>query len=118
MKKKSLIKVLALSLMVSAGFTGCAKTPAAAAFKDGSYTGKAEGMKGDIEVSVEVAGGKIAKVNIMSQNETVGVADLALENVPAAIVEKQGTEVDTVAGATVSSEAIIAAVDEALAKAK
>jgi uncharacterized protein with FMN-binding domain len=118
MKKRSLLFGIVLVLALSLIFAGCSQGPAAPAWKDGTYSGKAEGVHGDIEVNVEISGGKIAKVNIVSENETEGVSDLAVEQIPAAIVEKQSAEVEAVAGATVSSEAIIAAVEAALSQAK
>lgn len=117
MKKRTLLLGVVLVLILSLSFTGCSKS-AASAWKDGTYNGKAEGVHGDIEVSVEISGGKIAKVNITSENETEGVSDLAIEQIPAAIVEKQSTEVEVVAGASVSSKAIITAVEAALSQAK
>ncbi|MDF2892388.1 MAG: hypothetical protein K0R80_2755 [Clostridia bacterium] len=118
MKKRSLLFGIMLVLILSLVFVGCSQGIAAPAWKDGTYSGKAEGVHGDIEVNVEISKGKIAKVNIASENETEGVSDLALEQIPTAIVEKQSVEVETVAGATVSSKAIIAAVEAALSQAK
>ena len=118
MRKRALLLGVVLILILSLSFTGCSKGAAASQWKDGTYNGKAEGVHGDIEVSVLVSGGKIAEVNITSENETEGVSDLALEQIPAAIIEKQSTEVEAVAGATVSSKAIITAVESALSQAK
>jgi uncharacterized protein with FMN-binding domain len=118
MKKKIVFPGILLILMLSLVFVGCSKEPAAPAWKDGAYSGKAEGVHGDIELSVEISGGKIAKINVVSEAETSGVSELAFEQVPSAIIEKQTAQVDTVAGATVSSKAIITAVEDALSKAK
>ena len=63
-------------------------------------------------------GEKIASVEILSQNETKGISDSAIEKIPSEIVEAQSTEVDTVSGATTTSKAIIQAVTDALSKAK
>jgi uncharacterized protein with FMN-binding domain len=86
-------------------------------YKDGKYEGVAEGMH-EIKVSVEVAGGKIAKVTITKQEETPSIAKSALEKIPAAIVEKNSPVVDGVSGATVTSEGIMNAVKKALEAAK
>lgn len=86
-------------------------------YKDGTYEGVGEGMH-TIKVAVEVAGGKIAKVEIKEHEESKGVAEPALEKIPAAIVEKNSTDVEVVAGATMASEGIINAVKNALEKAK
>ncbi len=85
-----------------------------AAFEDGVYHGSAAGMHSTIEVSVTVSDGKIADIEILSQAETPSLTDPAFEQVPAAIIESQSLDVETVSGATVTSEAIIAAVRAAL----
>lgn len=83
----------------------------------GTYTAKAKGMMGDVEVEVVVADGKIASVAVLSHGETPGLSDPAVEQIPAAIMEAQSAEVDAVSGATVTSEAIMAAVKDCLAQA-
>ena len=50
----------------------------------------------------------------VEQEETAGLGDTALETVTAAILENQSVDVDTVSGATVSSEAAIAAVQDCI----
>lgn len=87
-------------------------------FKAGTYEGTAKGNGGYIKVSVVVDETSIKEVTVLEHNETVGLAEPALEKVPAAIVKKQSTLVDTVSGATVTSNAIIEAVKVALETAK
>ena len=65
-----------------------------------------------------VTADKIAAIDIVQQQETAGVGSLALEALPARIIEAQSTEVDAVAGATVSSTALKDAVNNALAQVK
>lgn len=81
---------------------------------DGSYTGTGEGAFGPIEVEVTVEGGEITQVIILDHNETNGISDPAIEEIPAAITENNSTAIDIVSGATASSEGIIAAVNNAL----
>ena len=54
---------------------------------DGVYTGVGAGMQSNITVEVTVADGKIASVDVISHNETLGISDAAVETIPAAIVE-------------------------------
>lgn len=69
--------------------------------------------------SLTVEGGKITKAEVLEHSETAGVSDPALEQIPAAIVEKQGIEgIEAVAGCTRSSEGILAAAEAALVLAK
>ncbi len=86
-------------------------------YEDGVYEGEAEGMH-HLKVSVEVVDGKIAKVNILEQEETSGIADPALEQIPITIVEKNSPNVDTISGATFTSNGIMDAVKNALEDAK
>ena len=81
---------------------------------DGVYEGSANGMGGAVKVSVTVSGGKITAVEVVEHNETAGISDPAIEQIPAKIVDAQSTDVDAVAGATVTSEAIKEAVKAAL----
>jgi len=84
----------------------------AAGFTAGTYTAAAKGMNGDVTVEVVFEADMIVSVVVTSHSETPGLSDPAIANVPAAIVEQQSLAVDTVAGATVTSKAILAAVEE------
>ena len=74
------------------------------------------GNGGELTVKVTLDGDAIAAVEILSHNETAGIADAALEQVPAAIVEANSADVDGVSGATMTSNAIKDAVKDALAQ--
>ena len=94
-----------------------AKADAAAGeLKDGTYEGTGKGIGGDVPVTVTVSGGKITEVTVGDNSETQGIGTKAIEQLPAKIVEANGVEgVDAISGATVTSKAIFAAVEEALA---
>jgi fumarate reductase flavoprotein subunit len=114
-KVLALLVIIALTVVV----VGCGGGKDAPAFKDGTYEGSAPGFKGDVEVKVTVAGGKITKVEITKHGDTPGVSDPAIQQLPGKIVEKQGTEgIDAVSGATKTSEGILAAAAAALKNAK
>ncbi|TWH60153.1 hypothetical protein DesLBE_4572 [Desulfitobacterium sp. LBE] len=87
-------------------------------YKDGTYEGVGQGIHGEVKVSVSVAGGKISEVKVTEHHETDGVGTVAAEILPGKILEAQGTEVETVSGATVTSTAIIDGVKKALEQAK
>ena len=80
------------------------------ALTDGEYTATVDGQNGPMTVKVTVASGKIAGVEIVSHQETEGIAKAAFETVPAAIVANNDATVDTVAGATLTSNRIMNAV--------
>ena len=84
----------------------------------GALIGVGDGFGGEIKVKVTMDGDKIAAVEILENSETAGISDTALEEIPKAIVEANSADVDTVTGATFSSEGIIEAVKDALSKAK
>lgn len=59
----------------------------------------------------------IQSVTITEQQETAGIADGALEKIPAGIVENQSLNIDTIAGATNTSNAILSAVEDCVKQA-
>lgn len=88
----------------------------ASAYKDGTYYGTGKGFAGSIKVKVDIAGGKIASISIVSTKDGDSYVKSA-SSLLDTIVEKQSTNVDTVSGATFSSRGIIAAVRSALSQA-
>lgn len=103
-----------LSVLLCVMLACCQLGLALAQTADGVYEGSAQGMNGPVKVSVTVSGGAITEVKVVSHSETDGISDPAIEQVPAAIVAANSTEVDAASGATVTSTAIKAAVDAAL----
>ena len=101
------------ALAVSAALCGSAF----AAMTDGTYTGEGKGRNGTITVEVTVKAGKLDAVKVVKHTETVGISDAAVTDFPKAIVAAQSTAVDAVAGATMTSEGIRAAVAQAIQKA-
>lgn len=122
MKKKLLALTLCAALAL--GLAACSTptppatpsaTPGTAAlYKAGTYTGTSEGFHGEMTVEVILDDNSIAEIKVLSHGETEGVGTVALEKLPATIVEKQSLAVDTISGCTVSSEALVEAVKAAL----
>ncbi len=77
-------------------------------------TGEAAGFGGPVKVTVTLDGDKIVSVEVTGDQETRGIGDRAIDELPNLIVEKGGVEVDVIGGATVTSEAILKAVAIAL----
>ena len=87
-------------------------------YTDGTYTGSAKGWGGTITVKVTISGGKIASVDIVSAaGETAAYFNKA-KALTATVVAKQTPNVDTVSGATYSSNGILNAIKAALNKAQ
>lgn len=87
-------------------------------YKDGTYTGEAEGYGGTIQVEVTLAGDEITSINIVSAPGEDSAYLSQAESVINSVISSQSTDVDTVSGATFSSTGILNAVDEALGKAE
>lgn len=83
-------------------------------FKPGTYIGSAQGYGGPIKVEVKTSDSKILSLIILEQTETKGISDFALKSLPKEIVENQTLGIDTVAGATFTSNAILEASKNAL----
>lgn len=80
------------------------------ALKDGEYTAEVEGQEGPMTVKTTVKDGKIAAVEVVSENETPSIAAAALDSIPGAIVSGNTCDVDAVSGATLTSNRIMDAV--------
>ena len=93
--------------------------PADEALADNQYIGTGiSDIGGEVKVKVTMDGDKIAKIEVLSHNETPGISDAAFNTIPDAIIAANSTEVDAATGATKTSEALIAAVNDALAQIK
>lgn len=92
---------------------------AQASYKDGTYEGSGRGNRDQIKVQVIVKGGKLSSVKVLSHHETEAIIQAPIDMMLPEIVKNNGTNgVDTVAGATNSSKGILAAVSDALSKAR
>lgn len=105
MKKKVWAILMALLLLTASG---------ALAMTAGTYEAEGTGIGGTVKVAVTVSETAIEKVEVLAHSETAGICDPAIERIPAAIAEKQSLAVDTVAGATITSRAILEAAEAAL----
>ena len=87
-------------------------------WKDGVYTGSAEGYGGTIKVKVTIKMGKIDEISVTSHDgETASYYNKA-KKIIAKMIKKQSPNVDTISGATYSSSGIKNAVIKALRKAE
>lgn len=106
-------KLLAV-LMVCLVLTGSA---ALAQGVSGTFSGTARGMNGDVEVALTLEDGKITGVSIEGAAETAGIGDKAIEQLTKDIAASASIAVDTLSGATVTSNAILQAATAALTSA-
>jgi uncharacterized protein with FMN-binding domain len=87
-------------------------------YKDGAYTGSAQGFGGAITVQVTLANDEITDIQVTSAPGEDSAYLSQGEGVISSIISAQSTDVDTVSGATFSSTGIINAVVDALGKAE
>lgn len=80
--------------------------------KDGVYTETFKGMHGEIKAEMTVKDGKIEKIAVLEHNETPGIGNVPLEQLPERIVAAQSLAVDTVTGATVTSMCLLSGVSK------
>ena len=111
--KSSVLSAAVKSALVAAGLAA----GVASAMTPGAYEATAQGRNADVTVRVTVSADKIEKIEIVKHSETPGIGDLAVNELPAAMLSAQTAAVDAVGGATMSSEAIKKAVAETLRKA-
>lgn len=83
-------------------------------FTAGTYAGEANGTGGPIKVEVTVSADKIESIKIVDDNESAGIGEQVFEALPSKIIETQSLGVDSIAGATITSAAVKAAVTKAL----
>ena len=100
--------------------TGSSDTAASGegVYKDGTYTGEAQGFGGTIQVQVTLSGDEITDIQVTSAPGEDAAYLSQGEGVISSIISAQSTDVDTVSGATFSSTGIINAVVDALGKAE
>ena len=92
-----------------------AQEPAPAdAYADGVYTGSGNGLRGQTNVTVTVESGEITDITVTSYQDDQQFFVRAESNIIAAILAAQSVDVDTVSGATFSSNSIKEAVANAL----
>ena len=90
------------------------KTEPASEYADGTWEGEGMGLNGPVRAAVTLEDGRITEIKILERtDDDPYFTDARVELVPK-ILEQQSADVDTVSGATFSSEGILEAVEEAL----
>ena len=106
---------------------GCAKTPEATPppeqkpqglYTPGEYKATAKGAVSTILVTMTFSADAITDVVLDVSGETENYGQAAAEELRAALMEKQGAEIDAVSGATLTSKAVMEAANKCIQQAK
>lgn len=91
-------------------------------YKDGTYTGSVASTKrGDFQVSVEVSGGKITNINMLTQPTEGKSAEINKTAIPTYVqeaIDAQGTDIQLVSGASETYSGFKTSLQNALNQAK
>lgn len=112
-KMFALLLVAAMSLSMFAGFAA-----AETLYTPGIYEASVNGMNGPVVVTMEFSESSIVSVTAVGEKETKGLGDVAIEKLVEAVMEQQSAEVEAIAGASVSSGAMLQAVKACIDQAK
>ncbi len=94
-----------------------ASAAADASYRDGTYYATGRGKGGDLPVTLVIEGGLVTRITLGENDEAPAMLEKARDTVVPAIIATQTTDVDTATGATITSEAIIDAVQQILDRA-
>ena len=108
MKKWLTIVALMLAVMLPVCAFG------EAAYTAGTYTAEADGMQSVVKVTVTLSDAAITELEIDVSGETAGLGTEVAQPMKDAILAAQSTDVDGVSGATISCNAVKAAVQKCL----
>ena len=83
----------------------------------GDFTGTAQGLGGDVTVTLTLKDGKIVGCTATGDKETEGIGSKVIDTFPGIVAESGSIAVDAISGATVTSNAFVAAAEAALTEA-
>jgi uncharacterized protein with FMN-binding domain len=121
-----LVLVFLLAVLVSCGTSGAGTSsppsgeePPAVGYRDGEYEGTGQGLRGPVVIRLRIESGLITELEIVQHDDDEFSGGPAMENLAELVLEQNSTAgIDAVSGATESSAGFLAAVEDALAKAR
>ena len=117
MKKKNVLASLLLAgAMFLTACGGSASSTSAAGGVSGSFTGTAKGM-GDVSVTLTLTDNVITDCTAKGDEETSGIGSVVIEQFPGEVVEGNTINLDSISGATITSNAFVEAAKAALTEA-
>lgn len=79
----------------------------------GQFTGSANGMGGEVKVTITVENGVVTNCTATGDSETPSIGGRVINELPSTILKKKSVNVDGVSGATLTSNAVITAATNA-----
>ena len=117
MKKKNVLASLLLAgAMFLTACGGSASSTSAAGGVSGSFTGTAKGM-GEVSVTLTLTDNVITDCTAKGDEETPGIGSVVIEQFPGEVVEGNTINLDSISGATITSNAFVEAAKAALTEA-
>ena len=117
MKKKNVLASLLLTgAMFLTACGGSASSTSAAGGVSGSFTGTAKGM-GEVSVTLTLTDNVITDCTAKGDEETSGIGSVVIEQFPGEVVEGNTINLDSISGATITSNAFVEAAKAALTEA-
>ena len=113
-----MLKLLTGILISTMVFAGCASGGSSTGGASGTATAAAQGFGGEVTVTLIMEKGKLTKVEANGPMESQGIGSRALVSLPSQMMEKNSVEVDALAGATMTSRAVLEAAKAAAAQIK
>ena len=112
--KKNMKRLLSsmLSIILVLGLISCDLSKKKLSFTAGEYTAVSAGKNGDVKVKVVFDEDSIVSVEVLESNETEGISNEAIERTIKSIIEEQTLEVDVTSGASLTTNAIVSAVED------
>lgn len=87
-------------------------------YNEGTFQGVGEGHVGPIKVEVVTDKYSIKEIKVIEHEETPVIYDIVYDKITSKVIKANDSEVDVVTGATYTSKGYIAAIKDALEKAK
>ena len=113
--KNSKKLILTFFLVFALILTGCGNsTGEEKKAGNGSFEGTGTGFGGEIKATVVLKENKIDSIKVDGPEETAAIGGAAIPKIVDAIVKSQSTKIDTITGATATTNGVIEAVNAAL----
>ena len=118
MKKKHILASLVLAgAMFLSACGGSASSTTSASGVSGTFTGTAKGMGGDVSVTLTLTDSVITDCTATGDGETAGIGSVVIDQFPDEVVAGNTINIDSISGATITSNAFLEAAKAALTEA-